>query len=300
MSTKYTGETHCCHSDALSMALGPDSPGTSVIEVLTGSPFGMTLHEDGRPFFAPAGWRPEIGVEAAMGLLGWTCERTAGDPDEAVAQLRKASLAEPVLAGPVEMGLLPYHPRMGRPIGVDHYLVAIGMEGDTVLIHDPLGHPFVTMSLEQMLTAWRTDTLSYRVAPYSTRVGFRRVREVDVPAAIRASLQNAVKLLEGPEAGAAAEGFADIVEAGLNQHLYYHMVDFMVCAGARRLADAAYLLAGAGVAGPAKVLEHQARLVGSLQLPLITSDYPTAAAALRKLAPTYEQLRQELLKVLPD
>ncbi|BCJ76297.1 hypothetical protein CS0771_58410 [Catellatospora sp. IY07-71] len=52
------------------------------------------------------------------------------------------------------------------------------------------------------------------------------------------------------------------------------------------------LLAGCGEA--AEIAAGQARLVGSLQHPMVTGNLPAAAAALRELAPTYDRLRAAL------
>jgi hypothetical protein len=59
------------------MVLGSPELDPSVIEVLTGSAFGATSIA-GLPFFSPAGWDPDIGLDQAMAALGWACERTAG------------------------------------------------------------------------------------------------------------------------------------------------------------------------------------------------------------------------------
>jgi hypothetical protein len=114
----------------------------SVIEVLTGSPFGMHLAGGTLPFFDPDGWDPNIGLDAATALLGWSCERTAGgDDNEAIERLCQATSVEPVLVGPVEMGLLLHQPGSGQAIGADHFVVAMAVEDATVCFHDPHGHP---------------------------------------------------------------------------------------------------------------------------------------------------------------
>lgn len=57
------------------MMLGAEGPAPSVIEVLTGSPYGMQLIGGGLPLFDPFGWDHEQGIDAAMELVGWSCER---------------------------------------------------------------------------------------------------------------------------------------------------------------------------------------------------------------------------------
>jgi hypothetical protein len=60
--------------------------------------------------------------------------------------------------------------------------------------------------------------------------------------------------------------------------------------GARRLADAATALAGLGLDEAAAVATRQARLVGSLQYDLVAGEPAAAAATMRELAPSYEEL----------
>jgi hypothetical protein len=300
MFVGFAGETHGCYSDALQMALGREGPGESVLEVLTGSPFGMSLYDDGRPFFASRMWKPETGIDAAMDLLGWTCDRIGGSRDAAIEHITRASPEAPILAGPVEMGLLPHHPGLSGPIGADHYLTLLGREGDNVILHDPRAHPYTALPIDALLKAWQTETLMYHdLEPYSFRTGFRRVREVDVPTALRDMLPAAVQYLEGKSAADCTEA-ADLLEEGLNMFQYFHLADFMVCAASRRRLDAAVLLERIGCHGPARILDQQARLIGSMQYPLVTEDNAAAAAALRKLAPTFDQLRLELLEAIAE
>ncbi|WP_230540551.1 hypothetical protein [Salinispora arenicola] len=96
------------------MVLGPADPGPAAIEVLTGSPYGLSLHGPDLPVFRPAGWTPEIGIAAALDLLGWTCERTSGSVDEAVARIARATPTDPVVTGPFEMGCCRITPAWGR------------------------------------------------------------------------------------------------------------------------------------------------------------------------------------------
>jgi hypothetical protein len=298
MPTPFAGETHGCYSDSLQMVLGPTGPGESVLEVLSCSPFGMSVYRDGRPFFAPgADWTPEMGIRIALDLTGWTCERSGGDPDLALAQLRQATQESPMMVGPVEMGLLPHHPGLGQPIGADHYLVALGLEGDMVLVHDPRAHPYTVLPVKKLLAAWDTTTLSYPVDPYTIRGNFRRVREVPLADSLRNLLPIAAGFIEDAESAAqAAEAAADLVASGLNTFQYFHLADFMVCVGARRRLDAAIHLGGIGCTGVARVLEQQARLIGSTQYFLVSGENAPAAEALRRLAPTFPQLRDELRK----
>ncbi|GAA0368859.1 MULTISPECIES: hypothetical protein [Micromonospora] len=294
MPVQFSGETHGCYSDSLQMALGDEGPGEAVIEVLTGSAFGMYLHHDGRPFFAPGGWNPEKGIANVLDLLGWTCERIVGSPDEVLRALEKVDDQHRAMAGPVEMGLLPHHPGLGQPIGVDHYLVVVGFDGENVVIHDPRAHPYTVLPVQKLLDAWRTKTLSYTVPDFNLRTAFRRVREVDTAEALRRLLPIAADLVAPDASAEAAEGAAKVLDGGLSTPLFFHLADFMVCAGARRRNDAAVMFGRHGYTRVAEVLDQQARLIGSMEYPLVAGDYAVAAKTMRELAPTFIALETEL------
>jgi len=279
------------------MALG--SPAPSVIEVLTGSPFGATSIA-GLPFFSPAGWDPDIGLDQAMTALGWACERTAGgDATAAVDRLREASRTGPVLVGPVEFGLLRHIPGMGTPIGADHFVTVIRVDEAMVTFHDPHGHPYATLPIDAFVAAWRAETVPYPSAPFTMRAGFHRTRGVEVTAALRRSLPDAVRWLAASGPGESVERLAGLVAAGLDDRTHGHLVHFAVQVGARRLADASMWLGTIGHDSAAEITDKQARLLGALQYDLVSGDRSAAAGALLALAPTYAQLRAVLAGARP-
>ncbi|MEV0827435.1 hypothetical protein [Nonomuraea rubra] len=294
----YTGSGPYCYANSLAMMLGPAAPEAGAIETLTGSPFGMHLAGGAQPFFDPLGWDPELGLDAAVDLLGWRCERShGGTPEEALERLRAAC---PALVGPVDFALLPYSPGGAG----DHYVVVLAVEGDTVVLHDPHGHPFATLPAADFVAAWRAEAVEYLDTSYVMRTGFVRVRETSVEQALRDSLPAAVRWLEGRDdvpvppgtlgGAAAALRLAEQVEGGLAEGVRGMLVYFAVRVGVRRLADAAAWLERLGLPEPAAVAWEQARVLGALQHPLATGDDEAAAAGLRRLAPGYDRLRAAL------
>jgi hypothetical protein len=276
------------------MVMGADAPPPSAIEVLTGAPFGFHVH-GGLAWFDPSGWDPGIGLDTAIDLLGWSCDRSSrGSAGDAVERLRDARA--PVLVGPVEFGLLRHHPGSGEVLDSDHFMVVTGVTDDTVHFHDPHGFPFATLPVDEFTAAWESVTFEYPADPFTMRTGFRRLREVAVEDALRASLPAARCLLtpDGETPAEAVERFAELVATGLTARHAGHLVHFAVRVGARRLADAAAWLARLGLDGPAAVAERQARLVGGLQHPLVHDDPDAVTELLRRLAPTYAELDAEL------
>jgi hypothetical protein len=292
------------------MVLGPTAPSPAVIEVLTGSPFGVELIGGTTPLFNPLGWDPGIGLDAAIELLGWTCTRTSAGSDAAAeALLREAAEDRPLLAGPLEIGLLLYQPGSGKAIGSDHYVVVTGTENDVVRLHDPHGHPHATLPAADFIAAWRAvpaaESIGYSAGPFTAWTGFRRVHDIGEVAALHRALPVAARWLAGdmerpvpPDSlggAAAVERLAEIAEAGLEPWQRDHLAWFAIRVGARRMADAAAYLEFAGLDKAAAIAGEQARVIGSLQHPLVTGDRAGVARVLRELAPTYARLQASLL-----
>ncbi|MCT2588661.1 hypothetical protein LHJ74_01670 [Streptomyces sp. N2-109] len=313
----YLGSGPYCYSNALAMVLGSEAPSPAVIETLTGSPFGVQLVGGTLPLFDPYGWDPDRGLDAAVGLLGWSCERSDGGTwEQALARLRAACVRGPVLAGPLDMCLLPYQtaiPATGGESGAsgeggedvtDHYVVVLDAADATVLLHDPQGHPYATLPTAAFLASWQAKTVGYVSSPYVLRTGFVRERDVTEAEALRRSLPGAVRWLAGREdlpvpagtlgGAAAVEALAAQVRRGLSPGVRSLLQVFGVRVGARRLSDAAVCLASLGLPEPAAVAADQARILGSLQHPLVIGDDQAVEAGLRQLAPTYERLREAL------
>ncbi|MEV0460462.1 hypothetical protein [Catellatospora methionotrophica] len=300
----YVGSGPYCYANSFAMLLGERSPSTAVIEVATGGPFGMQLIGGTLVFFDAYGWDPEQGFDQALAAIGWTSKVSkGGDADAALARLAAAVERGPVWVGPVEMGHLRHQPEMNGPIGADHFVVALDVDDERVLIHDPHGFPYAQVPVGDFMTAWQAETVSYG-DPYTMRTDFEKVADVADADAIRSIIPAAIGWLT-PRAdiamppgslanGAAAERVAELVEAGAGDGLREHLMYFAIRVGARRLADTADCLLLAGYDKAAGIAAEQARIVGSLQHPIVTKDFPTAAAALRQLAPTYDELREAM------
>lgn len=300
----YTGSGPYCYANSFAMMFRADAPSTAVIEIATGSPFGMQLIGGTLPFFDPYGWDPEKGFEDALSALGWTSTLTqGGEAEEALARLKAALAGGPVWIGPVEMGHLRHQPGMRGPIEADHYVVVLEADDERVVMHDPQGYPYASLPVADFMAAWSARTLIYG-APYTMRTAFRRIAEVTELDTIRASIPSAIRWLSmegdlGMPAGSlgngeAAEALAARIEARCDEGLRGHMIHFAIRVGARRAADAATCLARAGYAEAAQIAGKQARLIGAMQYPLVVGDDAVAAMALRDLAPTYDRLRTAL------
>ncbi|MGW8529467.1 MULTISPECIES: hypothetical protein [Nocardiopsidaceae] len=275
------------------MLMGPGAPAPSVVETVTGSPFGAQLLGGTLPFFDPYGWTPETGVDDALTALGWAARTTGGGDAEAALDRLASHLADgPVVAGPVEMGHLRHQPGRSGPVGADHYVVVLDADEDGVTLHDPGGHPYARLPIADFMAAWRAEDIEYG-DPFTLRSNFTRISRVLPEEAIESIVPRAVSWL-GPENGDAVLALADRVADGCDPALREHLADFAIRVGARRLTDAAACLRGVGRDTAAGTLTRQARLLGSLQYPVATGDDRAAARILRALAPTYGTLRDDL------
>jgi hypothetical protein len=303
MVPAFHGSSPYCYSNSLAMVLRDQSPPPSAIEVLTGSPFGAQWPEGALPHFDPLGWDPDLGLDRAVELLGWTCRRTSGgDAAEAVGRLRRACGSGPVLVGPVDTGLLPHQPwSAGEAGGGDHWVVVLDVDDEEVLFHDPDGFPFATLPVDAFAAAWNS-LLVECASPFTMRSDFRRVRQVDVLAALRTTLPAARRWLAGGgqgepaapggdlRAAAAVARLASHLPAGLDDRTRSHLANFAVRVGARRLSDASWWLAEVGAPEAAAIAGRQARLLGAAQYGLVAGETRAAAAALRQLAAGYDDL----------
>ncbi|MFI7465046.1 hypothetical protein [Nonomuraea sp. NPDC049646] len=305
MSVTYVGSGPYCYANSLAMVLGGEAPPPAVIEVLTGSPYGMQLIGGRLPLFDAFGWDPEIGIDAAIGLLGWECERAdGGTAAAALDRLRRACQDGPVVAGPLELGLLAYQPGSGEAVGADHYVVVLEVGRDTVLVHDPQGYPYATLPVGAFAAAWRGELIPYLERPFRMRRRFTRREQVGPREALRRSLPAGLAWLAGRTdvevppgtlgLAEAAERTAELVEEGLDPEIRALWQAFAVRVGARRLNDLAACLSSLRLDAGAAIATEQARIVGGLQGPLVSGDDAALASGLRRLAPTYERLRVAL------
>ncbi|MFD0559552.1 hypothetical protein FB566_0197 [Stackebrandtia endophytica] len=301
MTVSYIGSGPYCYANCLAMMLGGHAPTPSQLEVLTGSPFGMQLLSAELPLFDPYGWDPDIGIDAALRLLGWRCTRTGGgDAESAMIRLREAVAHGAVMVGPVEMGLLRHQPGMTSPIGADHWVVVIEVTDDLVVMHDPHGHPYATLPITDFAEAWRAERIAWIDQPFVMRTDFHRVTDVNVADALRESLPAAASWLANEYSGVVPSGtlgtaaalnrLASMLEQGIDNGLRAHLVHFAVRVGARRLNDATVALADIGLHRPASIASEQSRTLGSLQWSLVSRDDRAAATTVRRLSPTYDAL----------
>ena len=163
-ATGYIGNAHYCYANTTAMLLASIgervSPG--LVEVLTGMGLGAAWLGGGELIFFSSSV-PDLGITRALGLLGFEAvERAYGDDDPpALAELCAALASGPAILGPVDIGLLLYQPGKGRANGIDHFVLAYAMDDAEVHLHDPAGYPRVSLTLPDLVAAWRAEKVGY-------------------------------------------------------------------------------------------------------------------------------------------
>jgi hypothetical protein len=140
----FTGNGAYCYANALHMVLASEAPdGANIpkpgfLECATAMPFGQMFVAPDAPTFwpSPPDRNPERGLEHAIPALGWSCETWFGSEAENVVfeRLRTALHHGPVLLGPVDFGYLSYSPASVHMPGADHYVVALELGAESVLV----------------------------------------------------------------------------------------------------------------------------------------------------------------------
>jgi hypothetical protein len=300
----YIGSGTYCYANSLQMALlaasdnDPGIPSSDFIECLTTMPFGkLFLQLPGSPqtFFSNPHENPDSGLTIAIRTMGWSCQDyRGGDEATAVKHLREVIKDSPALAGPLNMAYLTYNPRYKNLDGVDHFVLILGVEGETeqdstVRIHDPAGYPAVTVPLRHFVKAWKGERVGYCDEPYVLRTHFKRVRQVSredmVSTTISAIRKYYAEALDGPVAIGGVKALqltTDAIKAKTSGVVSL-LAWFTLPLAARRCSDAAKFLKEAGWNHPSELMEQQALWHGKAQ-------WLAAQGKLEDLVPMMNQL----------
>lgn len=215
-SVPYVGKVTACHSlgllDAFCATPAPDL--LLLFDAMTGVPFGVkTLPDDANRLLTP--WLdPDRGLDVALDALGVQFEvvfwQLGADACSALERLREWSSQGPVLLGPLDMGYLPYsfHGQIYR--GCDHYVVVLGWEDHRIAIRDSEGFDMVWLPCEDVVKAWRGDSIPEGRGAFVMRRVLPAVpplpasRFLPRPSAIYCAVRHAAALLR--ESAAAPQG----------------------------------------------------------------------------------------------
>jgi hypothetical protein len=293
-----------CYANSTAMLLGSIGENISprLIEVLTGVSLGAFQTPDGLPFFSGRCGLPDKGIGAALELLGFACEEDASaqaepDPLDRLPAMLEAS---PVLLGPLDMQHLVYNPMRPPFPGVDHFVLALGSDGERTRLHDPAGFAHALIDREHLKTAWRADTIQYKSGHYRFWTRPRRLRKVGddelherAMAHFRELHRQAAQTAEKID-GALIRDWAVLAEQEkLDPRQIGHLTHFALPLGAKRAMDYAAFFEERE-RPLAELKRAQAVAFGAAHSHMVAKSWQAAGGTLRQLADIEDAISENL------
>ena len=296
----YFGDVSLCYTNSLAMAL--DSVGVDVrpehLEALMVMGNGASIMKDDprHPLVFFDNGEPDVSISNCLRMLGFAwedffVEEPVADLAEVRDRLTRMLKKGPVVAGPLDMGLLTYNPNYQGLGGVDHFVCVLGLDGGRVHLHDPAGFPYMSMEFQDFAKAWEARAISYRRGSFSMWGGFTRVREPEGEEVYREVSSIMRKRYEAGEAGVIRSYAEAIRRNGMSQqqkqmHQYFSF----------RLAAARSLYAARFLADHdperAQLKERIASLFGQAHLDNLAGDNEALAHTLEGIADLDDRFRE--------
>jgi hypothetical protein len=282
-------------------------PDTGFLECLTTLPFGkmyLDLADGPIAFFSNLAVNPDQGLSLALKALGWTCEERRGQTaDEALASLRAAVSEAPALIGPVDLGYLSYNPFARDLAGGDHFVLALAIEDETILLHDPWKFPCASLPISEFMQAWRAERIDYAEQPYTFRAHFSQLEQVSLEETIARTLSTIADNLKveqnGPVAYTNVHALHMLAASLRSNHvpssISESLTTFVLPLGARRGLDAAAFLREAKQSRAAHCMEQQAMLCGQAQYLAAHNRFSEVADLITRLSEVEQELIERLL-----
>ena len=296
----YFGDVSLCYTNSLAMAL--DSFGFDVrperLEALMVMGNGASVVEDDphHPIVFFDNGEPDVSISNCLRMLGFAwddffVEGPTTDLTEVRDRLARMLEKGPVVAGPLDMGLLTYNPNFHGLGGVDHFVCVLGLDGGRVHLHDPAGFPCMSMDFDDFAKAWEARTISYRRGSFSMWGGFTRVREPEGEEVYREVSAIMRKRYEAGEAGV-IRSYAEAIrrngmspqQKGIHQYFSFRLAAARSLYAARFLAD--------HDPERAQIKERIASLFGQAHLHNLAEDNLALADTLGRIAELDDRFRE--------
>lgn len=252
MGVSYIGSGEYCYANSLSTVLqyAGEQFGPEYLECLTCVGNSAFMAAD-IPFFSSYFNAPDAGINRALTILGYTFKHTySRDTDPSTAETRLNELKQaltkgPVVVGPMEMSRLVYNPNHNFLRGADHYMTVIEDKGDFLRVHDPKGFPFALLDVPNFLSAWKAETIDYRIGSYSMWADIKRVSEPSSVEIFNLTNREIVSILRKERdlndkhigVGAIHTLAEHARQKSLAPHVLAHLTQFALPLGARRASD---------------------------------------------------------------
>ena len=296
----YFGDVSLCYTNSLAMAL--DSFGFDVrpeyLEALMVMGNGASIMKDDprHPLVFFDNGEPDVSISNCLRMLGFAwedffVEGPTTDLTEVRDRLARMLESGPVVAGPLDMGLLTYNPNFHGLGGVDHFVCVLGLDGGRVHLHDPAGFPYMSIDFDDFAKAWEARAISYRRGSFSMWGAFTRVREPTQEEVYREVSSIMRKRYDAGEQGV-IRSYAEAIrhngmspqQKGIHQYFSFRL------AAARNIYAARFL--AEHDAERAQIKERIASLFGQAHLHNLTEDNLALADTLGRIAELDDRFRE--------
>ena len=125
---------------------------------------------------------PDLSISHSLNILGFDYEDfylkdgTEVDLEEIKGKLETFLSNGPVVLGPLDMGHLTYNPNHTILYGVDHFVTVYGIDDQYLYLHDPAGFACMKVTFNDILEAWKAETIDYKRGAYSMWGNFKKVK----------------------------------------------------------------------------------------------------------------------------
>jgi hypothetical protein len=262
-------------------------------------------------YFCNLATPPDKGISQALDLLGFRfAERWSQEAMRPPFEILRTDLAQsPAILGPLDMGFLYYNPLHANFSGADHFVLAYAIDDHEIYLHDPLGFPHVSLSLEHLECAWKAENIDYRRGSYRYWTALQRYAQPAEKELYSRAIQAFQASYQASDRIATHEPWAkdwaigrdailrcvkQIRQGNVAPHLKAHLINFMLKLGARRALDFAEFFVERSPA-LATLKSKQAELLGKSHTLAVRENWGLLADTLQTLADIEEKFRIALL-----
>lgn len=274
---------------------------------MTGVGHGPVFYEERAKlfYFGDCHMPPDSGITAALTELGFDFTEAACDSPDSPPVDRLASILRngPAILGPLDMSWLKYNPYHEYLRGADHFVLAYGMDERHVYLHDPEGFPFVQLALDDLIVAWRADSVDYKRGHYRRWHSPSKTRHPsrdDLTSAVMEQMKVTYSRIEPPESVITGDDATLLILAALksdpvSENLKSHLLNFALKLAARRAGDyAEFFRESRPVLSDLKY--QQAVLLGRCHSNGANDDWSAVVDDLRTLSELEERIRRTVLE----
>jgi hypothetical protein len=180
--------------------------------------------------------------------------------------------------------------------------VALDVDENHVVVHDPYGFPFAKLPINNLLQAWRANRIDYASGAFIMRFRFRRVEQLSWTQVTARSVAELRAIVSVPSSSLSEYGgppallrVADLLRTNNPPSTLCELPYFVLPLGARRCLDGAQFLASAGLEQAAAVMTRKAVLYGHAQYDAVHKNWAAVANVFSELAAAEREFTATLL-----